>query len=446
MEFLIIDKDPTLLETAANTLERLGCRTHTARNIKQADRILDKEKIRVVLVDEQLGEQDGIRYLDAIHQRSNPPSYTVVTSKTPNIDSAIRAVKKEAFHYLQKPLDYQKLESLLAELRRDETQISERVNDSNEDSPQAPKPKLMFDSKNPEMQETLSIAMKAASSDAGILILGPSGTGKTVLAKKIHMASPRANESFVTLSCPSLSKELLESELFGYVKGAFTGAAHDRWGKVNVADKGTLFLDEIGELPKEIQPKLLRLLQEREYERLGDTQTFKSDIRIISATNRDIIREVKEEKFREDLFYRLNVITIDMPPLHKRPEDILDLAANFLNYFKEKQGREDLSFQEEVERAFLKYSWPGNLREMANVIERLVILAPTSKITFEDLPEVFKTNENTKVQIGAPLPLEEVETEHIRKVIEKSETFEEASDILEIDSATLYRKRKKMEL
>ncbi|MGE9291166.1 MAG: sigma 54-interacting transcriptional regulator, partial [Puniceicoccales bacterium] len=258
--------------------------------------------------------------------------------------------------------------------------------------------------------------------------------------------SPRSEGPFVTVNCPSLSRELLESELFGHVKGAFTGAVQETWGKVSAAEDGTLFLDEIGELPLSIQPKLLRLLQEQEYERVGESKTRSSNIRVIAATNRNLETEVKEGRFREDLYYRLKVIELRLPPLAERPSDILPLAENYLTHLSRESNHRDMFFNEEARMVLSTYNWPGNLREMRNVIERAVILSDGPEIGPENLPSEIANSEETTVRPGQSISLARIEEEHIRKVLAKSDSMEKAARILEIDTATLYRKRKKMGL
>ena len=245
------------------------------------------------------------------------------------------------------------------------------------------------------------------------------------------------------MACPSLSKELLESELFGHVRGAFTGAIGETWGKVKAAEGGTLFLDEIGELPQEIQPKLLRLLQEREYERVGDPKPRKANVRVIAATNRKLEDLVKEGKFREDLYYRLNVITIEMPPLRQRPLDLPSLAKQHLKLFARQSGRPIKEFTNAGMTAMQRYSWPGNLRELRNVIERAVILTKQEKIDVNDFPDSLRGAQPAGAMIGNRVTLDELEREHIMRIVEIAGSMDEAAQILGIDPATLYRKRKR---
>jgi two-component system, NtrC family, response regulator AlgB len=298
----------------------------------------------------------------------------------------------------------------------------------------------------PAVQRVMDIAFKAADTSATILVLGPSGTGKNVLAREIHRRSAQRDKPFVTVNCPSLSKELLESELFGHVKGAFTGAVQDTFGKVAAAEGGTLFLDEIGEMPLEIQPKLLRLLQDREYERVGEAKPRRAVVRVIAASNRNLVEEMKIGRFREDLFYRLNVITLALPGLHDRPADLIRLAQNYLEFFARRMGKKLRGLAPEVAAAFRVYPWPGNLRELRNVIERAVILATGDALTLPDLPEEFSRRPDSSIQVGARVTLDELEAEHLRRILKVTATLEEAARTLGIDPATLYRKRQRLGL
>jgi NtrC-family two-component system response regulator AlgB len=300
----------------------------------------------------------------------------------------------------------------------------------------------------------MEVLTRSAKTSASILILGESGTGKSVAARALHESSHLGEKPLVTVSCPTLSKELLESTLFGHVRGSFTGALKDYWGKVKAADGGTLFLDEIGDLPIEIQPKLLRLLQEREYERVGETVTRHADVRIVAATNRDLKKRVSEGAFREDLYYRLNVISVRMPSLRERPEDLIRFAQHYMKHFAANCGRTLLGFSEEAETMIRGYSWPGNLRELRNAIERAVILAPGNRITASDLPSELRGEAPSPsaapgveaIVPGGLVTVEQLEEVHIRRILERTESMVDAARILGIDQATLYRKRKKIGL
>jgi NtrC-family two-component system response regulator AlgB len=298
----------------------------------------------------------------------------------------------------------------------------------------------------------MEILERAARTSAPVLLLGESGTGKSVAARWVHCRSHLADAPFVTVSCPSLSRELLESELFGHVRGAFTGAFKDHWGRVKAAEGGTLFLDEIGDLPLEIQPKLLRLLQEQEYERLGENITRRASVRLITATNRDLKERVRAGTFREDLYYRLNVISIELPPLRARRADILPFADHYLHHFASRCRRKVTGFRPDTAECFRSYHWPGNLRELCNSIERAVILARGSEITLDDLPTELRVSLGKTPPVSlccaetALLSLDQLETLQIRRVLATTGSITKAAKILGIDQATLYRKRKKLAL
>jgi NtrC-family two-component system response regulator AlgB len=293
------------------------------------------------------------------------------------------------------------------------------------------------------MEHALAVARQVASSEATVLLHGESGTGKGVIARFIHDHSPRGGSSFVTVHCPSLSRELLESELFGHVRGAFTGAVQSTEGKVAAAEGGTLFLDEIGDLPLTIQPKLLRLLQERLYERVGETRTRKADVRLLAATNRDLPAEVAAGRFREDLYYRLNVIEIELPTLRQRPRDILPIAEHLLQFFARQAGKTLTGFTEAAREAIARHSWPGNLRELRNAIERGVILSPGPEVDLVHLPVRVIATGSTRLEIGGHYTLEAVEIEHVRRVLASTTSLDEAATVLGINPSTLYRKRNK---
>jgi NtrC-family two-component system response regulator AlgB len=267
-----------------------------------------------------------------------------------------------------------------------------------------------------------------------------------VLAREIHQRSAQRDAAFVTVSCPSLSRELLESDLFGHLKGSFTGATSDTTGKVAAAERGTLFLDEIGEMPLEIQPKLLRLLQEREYERVGESKPRRANVRVIAATNRDLAAEVKAGRFREDLFYRLNVIPIVLPGLRDRPGDLKRFAESYLRFFAARIGKRITGFSPAVAAALVSYTWPGNLRELRNVVERAVILATGHAIELADLPDEFHGAVPPELAVGARVTIDSLETEHIRRILAGARNLDDAARTLGIDPATLYRKRQKLGL
>jgi NtrC-family two-component system response regulator AlgB len=357
-----------------------------------------------------------------------------------SIETAVESMRLGAFDYLPKPCTPEQVRQLLAKIektRRLESRVA-----ALESQLRAEVQEIDLHTDSPLMQSVVDMAFKAANSDATVLLLGESGTGKSVLAKAMHARSPGKSAGFVTVSCPSLSSELLESELFGHVKGAFTGALSDTQGKVAAAEGGTLFLDEIGDLPLVIQAKLLRLLQEREYERVGETRQRRASVRVISATNRDLGQAVRDGRFREDLFYRLNVITIRLPALRDRYQDLERIARRQLDFFAQRAGKHFRGFAPAAIEALRSYHWPGNLRELRNLIERAVILGSGDQISAGDLTEIIQTR--SELRVGGRVTLEEIENEHMRRVISNSRTIDEAAAVLGVDPATLYRRKKKL--
>ncbi len=296
--------------------------------------------------------------------------------------------------------------------------------------------------------DSCNTAGRAAASDAVLLLRGESGTGKNVLARWIRANSPRADAPFVTVNCPALSGDLMTSALFGHRKGAFTGAVADVAGKVQEAEGGTLVLDEVGELTADAQVRLLRFLNDRTFERLGEARERQADVRLIAATNCDLEAEVRTGRFREDLFYRLNVVTLTLPSLRERREDVLLLAHHYLSIFSQKQRRPALRFSAEAEQAMLRHLWPGNLRELRNAVERAVILAPRDVLDLADLglsagSQSEPDSVTQAVRLGALVSIESLEREHIARVVAQSASLEAAARILDIDATTLQRKRKR---
>ena len=300
-------------------------------------------------------------------------------------------------------------------------------------------------SESPAMRRTLELALRAAGSEAPILLRGENGTGKSVLARVIHANGQRAGRPFVTINCPTLSEDLLASELFGHRAGAFTGAVRDQEGRVESAEGGTLLLDEIGEISPGLQAKLLRFLQDKEFERVGENRTRHADVRVIAATNRDLDADVAAGRFRQDLLFRLNVIEIDCPALRDRTEDVIPFARRFLAFFAHANNRPLPELTPQAEAALAGYAWPGNVRELRNVIERAVILFPARTLGVEALPERIAAHASRVPRLGGDFSLEDVEREHVLRVLARTPTLDDAARILGIDVSTLYRKRKKFE-
>ncbi|MBP2687468.1 MAG: two component, sigma54 specific, transcriptional regulator, Fis family [Deltaproteobacteria bacterium] len=348
-------------------------------------------------------------------------------------------MRRGATDYIPKP--FTPAQVLLAVRKVEEVRTLEQSVSALREDLEGTTPEVRFSSDSPAMQRAMEIARQAAPTDAAVLLRGESGTGKTVLARAIHGWSRRSGKPFAVVSCPSLPTELLTSELFGHVKGAFTGAIRDNPGRIAACEGGTLFLDEIGDLPITLQPKLLRFLQDQEYERLGDPTTRKADVRVITATNRDLEEEVRTGRFREDLFYRLNVIQIEIPPLRDRPQDFEALATQLLAFYGRIHHRSFAGFTEDAMQAMKHHAWPGNLRELRNVIERASILCRSDRIGVEYLPGAF-SRAKANPAVGNMVSLETIEEAHIRGVLASTGSLQEAAGVLGIDQATLWRRRK----
>lgn len=445
MSVLIIDDEENIRRTTAVVLEAMGHDPVGVQSGTAALKQLERDSFDIAFLDLKLSGESGLDLLPEL-LKVNPQLEVIVFTAYSSIETAVEAMRRGAVDYIPKPFTPEQVRQVLGKLTR-ARRLQNRVAEL-ESRLSAGAPTLDLTTSEPAMQKAIDLALKAAAAPATILLLGESGTGKSVIARAIHEHSPQRDSAFVTVNCPSLSRELLESELFGHVKGAFTSAVADTSGKVALADGGTLFLDEIGELPLEIQPKLLRLLQEKEYERVGEAKTRHANVRVIAATNRSLEKCVQDGRFREDLFYRLNVISIPMPALRERLGDLPTIAERYLHFFAQQCGKRLTGFTSEAAQALRQYSWPGNLRELRNVVERSVILAGSDQIDLPDLPEKFSQNptlaKGQGVQVGAQVSLEDLENQHIARVIQQAATMEQAAKILGIDPATLYRKRKKM--
>ena len=445
MRILIIDDQESIRSTLGVMLQGLSHDVVEVASAPAALKEVEKAQFDLAFLDLKL---DGTNGLDLLPEllKNNTHLDVVVFTAFASIENAVDAMRAGAGDYLPKPFTPEQVRQVLRNVTK-RRQLEGRVA-SLEARLSSDTPPASVETTEPAMERAFNLAFKAASSPATVLLLGESGTGKSVLARAIHERSPQRDKAFVTISCPSLSGELLESELFGRVKGAFTGALSDTWGKVAVADGGTLFLDEIGELPLSIQPKLLRLLQEKEYERVGETKTRRANVRIIAATNRDLELAVREKTFREDLYYRLNVVPIRVPPLRERPHDLKQMAAGYLTFFGNQCAKRMKGFSADAQVAMQRYAWPGNLRELRNVVERAVIFASANEIAVADLPDQFTSAVEVTgdSRVGMKIPLEQIENEHIRRVLAQTTTMEEASQILGISRGTLYERKRKMGL
>jgi NtrC-family two-component system response regulator AlgB len=363
----------------------------------------------------------------------------VIVTAHSSIDSALQALRAGAVDYLVKPCSPEQLRMAATKQIR-ARRLEQRVESLEKEDCSTAVSEL--ESSSPAMNVVLQTLRQVADTDATVLLLGESGTGKGHAARMLHTCSPRSRENFTTVSCPSLSAELLESELFGHRRGAFTGAVENKLGRVDQAEGGTLLLDEVGDVPLTLQPKLLRFIQDREYERVGDHVTRKANVRIVAATNRNLGEMVRQGLFREDLLYRLNVFSIGMPALRERAEDLPGLAEGFLLRYAASYRRPARTFTPCALEAIKAYAWPGNIRELQNIIERAVILCPGEQVDIELLAIADAAGRKARPRIGDPLSLEDVERSHIRGVMANSASLDAAAKTLGIDVSTLYRKRK----
>ena len=447
---LVVDDEVDIRESLDTLLTLEGYSVDLAQHGTEGLRKAEAGNYDLILLDLMMPDRSGMEVLKEIRERDLETPIFMITAYG-SVEVAVDALKNGANDYFSKPWDNEKL---LIEI--DRMIATSRLARENIQLKRAFKQQYSFPNivgKSDRMLRILDLVTQVAPSRATILITGETGTGKELIAKAVHANSARADQLFVPVNSGSVPSDLLESALFGHVKGAFTGAMRDHWGKVKAASGGTLFLDEIGDLPIEIQPKLLRLLQEREYERVGENVIRQAEVRIIAATSHDLKKRAAEGAFREDLYFRLNVITAEMPPLRQRQDDLLRFAGHFLKHFTALCGRRLDGFSAEASAAIRAYSWPGNLREMRNAIERAVIMAQGTKVTLEDLPAESRgqalagTNGGDGIlQVGGLVSMEQLEGAHIRKVLERTSNLAEAAQVLGIDQATLYRKRKKIGL
>jgi NtrC-family two-component system response regulator AlgB len=383
MNILIIDDEANIRKLLALCLETSGHRVTAVSCGKDAQAEAGRQVFDLAFVDLRLGTESGLDLILALLGISPWLKLVVITAYA-SIDTAVEAMRRGAADYLAKPFTPDQVR-LVTERAAALRGMEQRIASLKEDLARL-HPETTFSSQHPGMQRALALARQAAASEAVVLLRGSSGTGKTVIARAMHGWSRRADKPFATVSCPTLSAELLESELFGHVQGAFTGAMRDQPGRVAACEGGTLFLDEVGDLPLTLQPKLLRFIQEREYERVGDPRTRKADVRILAATNADLDKAVREGRFREDLYYRLNVIQIDLPALWERPDDVEAIAQDMLRFFGAQNRKLFTGFSPAALLALRQHSWPGNLRELRNAVERAAILCPCQEVGPEHLP------------------------------------------------------------
>jgi two-component system, NtrC family, response regulator AlgB len=438
LDVLIVDDEPSIRKMLAMWLDGGGHRVQSASTPKDALALAQKVSFDMAFVDLRLGTQSGMELIPEL-LKTSPWLKIVVITAFATIDTAVAAVKHGAMDYLPKPFSTEQVDHLLNRII-EQRQVEQKLAALN--SAGMGGGDVHTETRNPAMQQVLHRAQQVAKSEATVLIRGENGTGKGVLAQFIHQMSARAGKPFGVVSCPSLPSELLESELFGHMKGAFTGAIKDNPGRVAACEGGTLFLDEIGDLPRPLQPKILRFVQDHLYEHVGESVTHRADVRVIAATNVDLEAAVKAGKFREDLFYRLNVVELSIPPLRERRADILPLAQRFLATFAIQSHKTLAGFTDRAIQVLEHHDWPGNVRELRNAVERGVIFCEQSGVDVEHMG-LHQAADKLSPAMGQRQSLEAMEESHIRHIIRTTNSLEEAAQILEIDIATLWRKRRK---
>ncbi len=443
LDILVIDDDELIPDVYRPCFEADGHKMTAVQTAAEGLREATSGVYDLAFVDLQIGEDSGLDLIPQLREQCPWMKIILVTGHG-SIASAVEAMKRGASDYITKPfepLHVRVLAERQASIRRLERRVS-----TLEESAHRATPSPYLESENAEMKRALETARRVADTDATVLLTGESGTGKGVFARAIHDWSARGKEEFSVINCPSLTAELLRSELFGHVRGAFTGAVSSNPGKIAVTDGGTLFLDEIGDMPASIQPQLLRFIQDREYERLGEARTRTADVRIVAATNRELEAEVASGSFREDLWYRLRVIEIEIPPLRKRPEDIPALAQMFLDFFAAKYSRPVAGFAADTKTFLREYDWPGNARELRNAVERATIMSESDEVGLHLFPQAggsLSAGANPLPAGGELVSLEEMEARYIRHVIEKTDSIEEAAEVLDVAPSTLWRRRRK---
>ncbi len=439
---LVVDDNAEHGQALAKIFERAGYRVSTAGDGEAALKVLVDRPFDLILTDQKMPGVSGLELLEAA-RAITPEVAVIVMTAYGTIETAVAAIKGGAADYLTKPLNLDELLHRIAQVR--ERQRLLRENRELREALQERHRVEGIIGESGWMQEVLSLVRRVAASDATVLIQGESGTGKELIAKAIHYASPRASAPLVRVNCAALPETLLESELFGHEKGAFTGAVSTRKGRFELADGGSFFLDEIGDLPLHLQVKLLRVLQEREFERVGSSRPITVDVRVLAATHRDLGALVRAGRFRDDLYYRINVVTISVPPLRERREDIPPLLDHFVERFARANRKEISGLTREARDALLRYDYPGNVRELVNLIERAVVLTRDEVIGLEDLPLSIKETEPAAVG-GASLPavVEGVERRMIRDALTRAQGIQtRAADILGISERVLRYKLKK---
>ncbi len=438
---LVVDDEPNILKTLGDILSDEGYRVETARSAGEGIRKVEEDAPEVVFLDVWLGSDDGLALLSAIREKF-PQTQVIVMSGHGTIETAVRAIKNGAFDYVEKPFSMDKVlitvqNALRQRSLEEENQSLRRMVERNY--------QIVGDSR--VIRDLLGAIERAGPTNGWVLIQGENGTGKELVAREIHRLSPRKERAFVDINCAAIPENLIESELFGYEKGAFTGALTQKKGKFEVASGGTLFLDEIGDMSLPVQAKVLRVLQEKKFQRVGGNRDVTVDVRVIAASNKNLEELIRKREFRDDLFYRLNVIPITVPPLRERPEDIPLLLGHFINDLVEHEGLKPKQFSEEATKLLCLYSWPGNVRELRNLIERLLIMVAEPVIEPSAIEQMLG---NRSAPFSGPDEIlslrdarEGFERGYIQDVLRKcGGNMTRASEVLRVDRTSLYRKLK----
>ena len=448
LRVLVIDDEETHAQAAAEALERIGCDCRIATSGKEGISVVrDHGGVDIVVTDLVMPDVDGLEVLKNV-KKFDPAIEVILLTGRGDVQTAVAAMREGAYHYLEKPINIEELRTIVEKaaekqaLARKNVALEKQLNEA-----------FGFEGiigDSPAMARVFDTLTQISPTNATVLITGESGTGKELVAKALHNNSPRRNERFVPLHCAAISEGILESELFGHVKGAFTGANRDRVGRFEYAHGGTLFLDEVGDMPPSTQIKLLRVIEEGEFSRLGSNELLHVDVRLIAATNHDLAARVEKGTFREDLYFRLNVVCIHLPPLRERLEDIPLLVNAFLKDMSARHSKTITTVTPEVMNRLMRYNWPGNVRELRNCIESMIVMCRGETLDESLLPEKIAATE-TRYPIAPVFPqgvsLDEAEKELIKSTLELTKgNREEAARILKIGERTLYRKLKKYEL
>ncbi len=447
---LVVDDESVQREMLKGFLVKQGYGVDSAEDGRSAREKFRSGSFDLVITDLRMPGMDGLKLLTEL-RRLDPEVVVVILTAYATVGSAVEAMKEGAYDYLTKPIDLEELLLLVRRVERD-VQLRRENRELKEQLREKFKVDFIISTSRP-MEEALNLVKRVAPSPATVLILGESGTGKELIARALHYSSPRADRPFIKVNCAALPENLLDSELFGHEKGAFTGAAARRIGRFEQADQGTIFLDEIGDLSLPLQVKLLRVLQEKEFERVGSGQTLKVDVRVIAATHRNLEEAIQKGNFREDLYYRLNVVTIPLAPLRERREDVLPLVEHFLKKYSMENKKEVTSLSKEARDLLVQYPYPGNVRELENLVERAVVLCRGKTLTAQDLPlhiqdsKAEKALEEGRKGRSLPQALEEIERQEIARALQKASWVQtRAAEELGISERVLRYKMKKYDI